>query len=160
MSSWGWKPARSEGIWRYGPLWLKPLCAAIPWITAVLLLAMLFVIGNTMTLSEGVLFSLPERTEVSDGEPTSLVALAMPVAHDTLVFFDDARYNLGDEASGRLLSERLAERAAKVERRTLLVLCDRRVTGGELMRLAGLARGSGVERVLFATKNAEAGRSE
>ena len=36
--------------------------------------------------------------------------------------------------------------------KTLLALADRRVTGGELMSFAALARRSGVRKVLFAEK--------
>ena len=159
-SAWKWRPASSEGIWHYGPKWLRPFCAAIPFLTVLLSLALVYMIGTSMTLAEGVAFSLPERTEILDAEATPLLALVMPGGRDTLVFFDDARYTLSDETSRELFAERLAERVAKAQQRTLLLLCDRRLAAGELMRLAGHARASGVERILFATKNQAAGSDE
>lgn len=154
MSPWGWRPARSEGIWRHGPNGFKPLVAAAPYLSVLVLLAMLAVIGGTLTSAKGVLFDLPERG-LAEGEPTKLVALVMPLHHETLVFFDDARYVLGDAVSVAALSQHLADRLSRANRRTLLVLADRRVAGGELMEFAGLARRGGAERILFAEKRAE-----
>ena len=158
MSPWGWQPVRSEGIWRHGPLWFKPFSAAIPWLTVLLLLAMLWLVGGTLTRQEGILFDLP-AANASDGEPTSLVALVMPMPHDTLVFFDDARYSMSDGVSSSSFAKHLAERLQKVTPKTLLVLADRRVSSGEIARIAATARSSGAERLLLATRTA-AGKSE
>lgn len=156
MSPWGWSPERSEGIWRYGARWMRPLAAAIPWITVGLLMMMLYMVGGTFTSSKGVLFDLPDGG-LADGEATGLVALIMPTEHETLVFFDDSRYLLGDTASTAALSEHLAESVRRSGDRTLLTLADRRVAGGELMRFAAIARRGGVEKVLFAEKRQEKG---
>ena len=43
---------------------------------------------------------------------------------------------------------------SRLDRKTLLVLADRRVATGEIMKIAALARRSGVESVLFAEKRA------
>ncbi len=148
---WGWTPERTLGIWRHGAAWTRPITAAIPFLTVMLLLLMLHFVGGTLTSSKGVLFDLP-GTELAEGEATGLVALVMPMPHETLVFFDDSRYLMGDEASIRALGENVALRTEKSSTKTLLVLADRRVAGGELMRLAEVARLNGVERVLFAEK--------
>ncbi|MBO5774769.1 MAG: biopolymer transporter ExbD [Kiritimatiellae bacterium] len=152
MIPWGWKPERSEGIWRYGLPALKPFAAAAPWICIVILLLLFHFIGGTLTTAKGVLFDLHEPG-ISDGEPTDLVALVMPLRHETLVFFDDSRYMLSDASSLSALEERLSERVSRTERKTLLVLADRRVNGGELMEIASLAKRSGAEKVLFAEKS-------
>jgi len=154
VSPWGWRPERAEGIWRHGPNGFKPLVAAAPYLTVLVLLAMLAVIGDTLTSAKGVLFDLPEAG-LAEGEATKLVALVMPLRHETLVFFDDSRYVLGDAASSDALARHLADRLSRVDRRTLLVLADRRVAGGELMALAALARKGGAQRILFAEKHAE-----
>lgn len=152
MSQWNWKPERTQGVWRTGPAWLRPFLSAVPWITVLLLVLMFHMVGGTLTSSEGVLFDLPDTTGLRDDEPAALVALVMPMPRETLVFFDDGRYALGDEASVSALASHLEERAAKTERKTLTVLADRRVASGELMKLAGIARRSGIERILFAEK--------
>lgn len=154
MSLWGWKPERTLGIWRHGALWTRPFVAAAPCLTVLTLLAMFYFIGGKLTSEKGILFDLPEGG-VTDGEATEMVALVLPMPHETLVFFDDSRYVLGDDASARSLGENLSERARRSVSKTLMVLADRRVTGGELMKLAELARASGASRVLFAEKTAE-----
>lgn len=151
MNPWKWTPERTQGIWKYGPAWLKPAAAAVPWITVGLLLLMLHMVGGSLTAAEGVLFDLPD-SGAADFANTSLVALVMPMPRETLVFFDDARYSVGDDLSFSAFGDHLADRAGKSERRTLLVLADRRVAGGDLMKIASIARRSGIEKVLFAEK--------
>ena len=150
-SVWNWRGKPTEGIWAVGPVWLKPLAKAAPWLTVLLLLMMLHLIGGTMTAAEGVLFDLPESA-LTEGEATQLVALVMPMRHQTLVFFDDARYTLDNGVSFAALGDHLADRAAKVEKKTLLILADRRVASWELMKIAAQARQSGLKRILFANR--------
>ena len=151
MSQWGWTPARNLGIWRYGAGWSRPIAAAIPYLTVCLLLIMMHMVGGTMTSYKGVLFDLPDGV-LSDGEASELVALVMPVQHETMIVFDDARYLLGDAASMRSFGEDLS---GSVERRTgksLLILADRRVSTGHLMEVVSAAKRSGVGKVLLAGK--------
>ena len=151
MSQWGWTPARNLGIWRYGAGWSRPIAAAIPYLTICLLLIMMHMVGGTMTSCRGVLFDLPDGA-LSDGEASELVALVMPVQHETMIVFDDARYLLGDAASMRSFGEDLS---GSVERRTgksLLILADRRVSTGHLMEVVSTAKRSGVGKVLLAGK--------
>ena len=151
MSQWGWTPARNLGIWRYGAGWSRPIAAAIPYLTVCLLLIMMHMVGGTMTSCRGVLFDLPDGAQ-SDGEASELVALVMPVQHETMIVFDDARYLLGDAASMRSFGEDLS---GSVERRTgksLLILADRRVSTGHLMEVVSVAKRSGVGKVLLAGK--------
>ena len=155
MSAWGWTPERTLGIWRCGAGWIRPFAAAVPWLTVLTLLLMLYFVSGTLTAAKGTLFDLPSAG-LSEGEATGLVALAMPHAHETLVFFDDSRYVLDDAASARALGEHIAERVARSETKTLLVLADRRLPGGDLMDLASIAKKGGVSKVLFAQKRTEA----
>lgn len=155
-SSWGWTPPRPAGIWRHGHAGLRPFVAAAPYITVGLLLLLMHFLSGTLTASEGVLFDLPDAAP-TDAVGEAPVALMVPVARDTLVFFDDTRYLMGDESSMRALGEQLSERFARGGDRPLLVLADRRVPGGDLMRLAALAKAGGVPKVLFAEKRAETG---
>lgn len=151
-STWGWQPGRTEGIWRYGPLWLKPFAAAVPYLTVIILLVMFWLVSGSYSLTGGLLFDLPE-SGVAEAEASELVALVMPVKQDTLVFFDDSRYSMDDDFSRAAFGTHLAERLARVESKTLTVLADRRVTGGEIARIASLARVSGALRVFFATRH-------
>ena len=155
MSQWGWTPARNLGIWRYGAGWCRPIAAAIPYLTVVLLLLMMHVVGGTMTSYRGVLFDLPDGDR-TDGEVSDLVALVMPVQRETMIMFDDARYLLGDAVSMRSFREDLANSAARKTGKSLLILADRRVSTGQLMEVVSAAKKSGVGKVLLADKR-EAG---
>lgn len=154
MSPWGWEPKRTEGIWRYGAGWMRPIVAAMPALTVLLLVMMLSIVSETLTVSGGLTMDLP-TIGVGDGEKTDLVALVLQMPRETLVFFDDSRYVIGDGASSHALADHLSERISRSENRTLLVLADRRVASGDLFALAALARRSGVRRLLFAEKRAE-----
>ena len=156
MISWGWRPARTEGIWHHGLPAMRPLVAAAPWLAVMLLMVMFHLLDGELVAAKGVLFDLPDPG-VAEGEASGLVALVLPMHHETLVFFDDARYMLSDGASADAFSRHLAERAARTDRNTMLVLADRRVAGGELMKMAAIAKRSGVDKVLFAEKRAGEG---
>ena len=151
MSQWGWTPARNLGIWRYGAGWSRPIAAAIPCLTVCLLLIMMHMIGGTMTSCRGVLFELPDGA-LSDGEASELVALVMPVQHETMIVFDDARYLLGDAASMRSFVEDLSGSAERRTGKALLILADTRVSTGHLMEIVSAAKRSGVGKVLLAGK--------
>ena len=151
MSQWGWTPARNLGVWRYGAGWIRPIAAAIPYLTVGLLLLMMQMIGGTLTAYRGVLFDLPDG-EFADGDSQGMVALVMPVQRETMVVFDDVRYLLGDAASMRSFAESLADSTERREGKSLLILADRRVSTGHLMEVVSAAKRSGVSRVLLAGK--------
>lgn len=156
-TSWGWRPARPEGIWKHGCKWAKPLTAAAPWVTLALLLVMFALIEGRLTAAPGLVFDLPEPIAKMDAAP-ELAAVVVPVVREgasereTLVFFDDARYSLADEASVEAFRDRLAERVSANTAGTLLLLADSRVPSGHMMRLAGLAREAGIAHVQVAEK--------
>lgn len=160
-SQWGWLPPPSEGIWRYGAVWMRPLCAAAPWVTFALVLAMLAFAGTCFTAAPGVVFDLP-AAEVQEGESSRLMALAMPVVREsgggeeTLVVFDDSRFTLSDPASASSLRRAMEEKVVAGRGAALLLLADRRIPAGDLMVLASLARKAGVKRVQIASRREEA----
>ena len=156
-SEWGGRPAKAEGIWRHGARWTKPLFAAAPWITLVLLLVMFSLLGDRLTAAPGVVFDLPAPVGRQTAAP-DMTMLALPSANvgesgGTLAFFDDARYVLDDPQSVALLREQLLSHVQEGSARaTLLVLADRRVTSGDLLRLVGIARTAGVKHVQIAER--------
>ena len=127
QGNWGWRPRQADGIWRHGCAWTKPLFAAVPWITLTLLLALFAFIGD-------------------------LVLPGASAGEETLVFFDDARYSLSDESSVLTLKERLGARSLAEPSNTFLLLADRRVPAGDIIRLVGIARESGLSRVQIAER--------
>ena len=123
----------------------KVALSSAPFLTVALLLLMLFFVSGTLSAARGVLFDLPVG-DFADVEQTELVALVMPVQHETTVFFDDSRYLVGDEASMRGFADSLSERLSRSERKTLLILADRRVSSGSLMEAVAAARTCGASR--------------
>ena len=154
---WGWRPAQAEGVWRHGARWAKPLCAAAPWITLVLLLVMFGLIGDRLAAAPGVVFDLPAPA-ARQAAVTGATMLVLPSANvgesgGALVFFDDARYVLEDPQSVALLRDQLMARVQdNPASATLLVLADRRVASGDLLQLARIARASGVTHVQIAER--------
>lgn len=155
--TWGWRRRRNEGIWTNGPGWAKPLVAAAPWITVCLLLVMFHVISGQFVSQPGTVFDLPSGRATADLHPEH-VALMLSVPRETaggtetLVYFDDARYVLSDEASVRLLTGRLSDLVGASPRRELLLMCDRRVSHGEVMKFTDIARRAGVAMVQVAER--------
>ena len=97
QSHWGWRPRQTEGIWRHGCAWTKPLFAAVPWITLTLLLALFCYIGDRLPQVPGLVCDLPDPV-AGQAEATGLAALVLPAVGaggETLVFFDDARHGCG-----------------------------------------------------------------
>jgi len=70
---------------------------------------------------------------------------------ETLVFFDDERFVLDAPAQLEQLTERLHARVALEPRREILLLADRRIPHGDVMRVVNLAREAGVGRVNVST---------
>ncbi len=155
--TWGWRPRRNEGIWKYGPGWAKPLVSAAPWITVCLLVLMFYGISGHFVSRPGTIFDLPSGTASADLHPEH-VALMLSVPRETaggsetLVYFDDARYIMSDESSVRMLQARMAELAAAAPRKELLLMCDRRVSHGEVMKFTDIARHAGIAMVQVAER--------
>lgn len=150
--NWNWRAAREAGSSHSKLGDWAPFVEAVPYIAAVLLFLLLYLLSGTLSSAKGVMFDLPEANAV-DRAHISLAALVMPTAKETLVFFDDARYVLEDEASMDSFANQLVNRVNTAETPTLLILADKHVASGDLMRLAALARQSGVKKFFFATKN-------
>ena len=152
--NWGWRPRQTEGIWRHGCAWTKPLFAAVPWVTLGLLLALFAFIGDRLPQVPGLVCDLPSPGS-GQAEATGLAALVLPAADaegDTLVFFDDARYSLSDESSVATLKDQLGVRVGTEPSGTFLLLADRRVPAGDIMQLVGIARESGFVHVQIAER--------
>lgn len=155
MITWGWKNRRPRGMREHAPRWLRPLSAAVPWLTVGLLFQMICLMGGALTSAEGVLFALPEQPRdrvVSDVGESTLVALLQPTRQGTLIFFDDTRYVLDDDVQMSRFADQLKARIKAPEQDTLLALADIRISWGDLHRFRGFARRSGIGQILFAEK--------
>jgi biopolymer transport protein ExbD len=155
--SWSKEIRRHRSIYRFGGAWAQSLLAAVPWIDAIIIVVLLLAVNERMVVSPGVVFDLP-RAPLREGTHAGLTALMISVARDvpgadeTLVFFDDDRYMTHDAEQMSVLSERVKSRVALGVRRELLLLADKRVPHGEVVRFVNVAREAGVQRVNVAEK--------
>lgn len=154
MSPWGWRPERTDGIWRHGAPCLKPLVAVAPWITVGLLLLLFWMMNGTLVASKGLLFDLPVCAGLGEDAASGPVALIVPAQHETFVFFDDSRYVLSEVSSRAALGAHLAEIASATGPKTIVALTDRRVSCEDILMFTDLARKNGIGKVLFAEQKA------
>ena len=137
--------------------WFRYLSQTAPWLTLLLLVAMMSLLLG-VTAPVGTLgFDLPESGS-ADSVKAGLVAFLTlgdaggVQAESTLVFFDDARYELSDPAGSEDFAARLAERSAETKCDTLTLLADRRIPTGDLMRVVAIARSRRIAHVQIAEK--------
>ena len=155
--SWSKLIRRHRNVYRFGGIWAQSLLTSIPWINAIVVVVLLLAVNQRMVVSPGVVFDLP-RAELREGSHTGLTALMISVVRDvpggdeTLIFFDDDRYSTQDADQMAMLSERIKSRVALSERRDLLLLADKRVPHGDVMRFVNAMREAGVQRVNVAEK--------
>jgi len=154
---WSKQIRRHRNVYRFGGVWARSLLSSIPWINALILVVMLLAVHGRMVISPGVVFDLP-RAPLREGMNSGLTALMIQVARDTpggeetLIFFDDDRYSAQDSDQMSVLAERLRSRLAVSTRRDLLLMADKRVPHGDVIRFVNVAREAGVQRVNVAEK--------
>jgi biopolymer transport protein ExbD len=155
--SWSVMVRRHRSIYRFGGTWAQALLSLVPWLNAVVLVVLLLAVNERLVVSPGVVFDLP-RAALREGVHAGMTALMIAVERDTpggdetLIFFDDDRYSTQDAEQMGVLCERLKSRVALGMRRELLLLADKRVPHGDVVRFVNAARESGVQRVNVAEK--------
>ena len=154
---WRWRAESDAGVWAHGARWARPLSASAPWLSLALLVAIFGIVSRETTMSRGTVFDLP-ASAATDADDPGLTAFVMPVPRDagggeeTLVFFDDARFTPADSVSAANLQSRISARASDAHSGNLLVIADRRVPAGDLMKLMALARKAGLRHVQIAER--------
>ena len=148
---------RHRTVYRFGGTGTRTLLAAVPWINAVILVVLLLAVHGKLAITPGMAFDLP-RAPLREGGRPELTALMIEVSRDapggeeTLIFFDDDRFSAQDEDQMAMLSERLKDRMAAWRGGELLLLADKRVPHGDVIRFVNLAREAGMTRVNVAEK--------
>lgn len=137
--------------------WFRYLVQAAPWLTFALIVALFLVLQGVLAPVPSLLFDLPEAG-VADSAQPGLVALLIPgdvegvETEGTLIYFDDARYALSDQASLEEFSNRLGDRAMETKCGVLTLMSDRRVPAGDLMKVMSLAKSRRLLHVQLAEK--------
>ena len=140
---------------RFGRSWFKNISSGIPWIDAVIIVVLLLVVNNRLTIMPGMVFDLPRAPLRSGVHNTynGLTAVMIPVVHDitsgdeTLIFFDDERFSMKDEDFAERLSSKVRERIHASSSHDLLLLADRNIPHGDVIRFVNVVREAGVNRV-------------
>ena len=127
----------------------------VPWINFVVVLALFFSLSGRLTLQPGLVFELP-RAPFHEGMHYGLTVVMLraqrPGGAETLVFFDDVRYQPGVPEQSEQLRAELALAARRPDGRQVLLLADRRVPHGDVMDLVNLVRAAGIRRVNVSAK--------
>ena len=137
--------------------WFRYLVQAAPWLTLALIVALFILLQGVLAPVPALLFDLPEPGMADSAQP-GLVALLIPgdvegaETEGTLIYFDDARYALSDQASIDEFSNRLGDRAVETKCGVLTLMADRRVPAGDLMKVMALARSRRLLHVQLAEK--------
>lgn len=137
--------------------WFRYLVQAAPWLTLALIVALFMLLQGVLAPVPSLLFDLPEPGTADSAQP-GLVALLIPgdvegaETEGTLIYFDDARYALSDQASIDEFSNRLGDRAVETKCGVLTLMADRRVPAGDLMKVMALARSRRLLHVQLAEK--------
>ena len=155
--NWGSRVQRHRSIFRFGGPWAQAILLAVPWVNVLVIVVLLLAVNQRLVVSPGVVFDLP-RAELREGTHVGLTALMISVVRDTpggeetLIFFDDDRFSTQDADQMATLSERVKSRVALNARKELLLLADKRVPHGDVMRFVNAMRKAGVPRVNVAEK--------
>ncbi len=142
---------------RFGNRWFQSFSGGIPWIDAIIIIVLLMAVNNRLTIVPGMVFDLP-AAPLRGGTHGALKAVMVPVVQDlssgseTLVFFDDERFSMNDEELLVRLSAKVRNRVQASSNRDLLLLADKKIPHGDVIRFVNIVREAGVRRVNVAEK--------
>ena len=157
MTPWRWSeslrgPSAFDGV----PRWLAAFSGVAPWIAAAAAFALVWIASGRFALEEGTVFELP-RESPGDLAEADAAALVLPSPRGTVVFFDDTRYVLSDEAQAERLRAQLKDVFKAASGGTLLALADASTACGDVSALAAMAKEAGADRMLIAAKKRDGG---
>ena len=154
-----WLPSirLKRGVYRFGGPWAQAVLYSVPWINTLILIVLLFLYHQRIAISPGIVFDLPSAP-LREGSHTGLTALMFAVTHESmardeaLVFFDDARYMVQDDEQMSTLAEQIRLRMKNADSKDFLLLADKRVSHGDIMRFVTILRNTGVSKVNVAER--------
>lgn len=155
--SWSKSVRAHRTVYRFGSYWQSVILAAVPWLNLLILLALLVLVHGKLVITPGIIFTLPSAP-LREGSQAQLIALMMVVSREgsggeeTLVFFDDERYSLAEEEELASFTARLKTRLNFESNHEMLLLADKHVPHGDVMRFVNTAREAGVKQVNVAEK--------
>ena len=129
---------------RIGSLFLQ----VVPWLNMAIIVLLLYIVSDRLVLTPGIVFELPKQpfTEgMAQGASIVMLRLVEPKP-STLVFFDDVRYTMNPEDI-RGLHTQLSAAARRPYGQQLLLLADRNVPHGDVMRIVETARAANIQKI-------------
>ena len=151
--SWGELIKRHRFIQsRFSNRWFNNFSSVIPWIDVIIIIVLLLVVNNRLTIIPGIVFDLPSAP-LRGGTHNALTAVMIPVVQDinsgseTLVFFDDERFSMNDEELSVRLSDKVRNRIQASSNHDMLLLADKNIPHGDVIRFVNIVREAGVRRV-------------
>ena len=155
-NEWGsWNKGGLRARFRTRSRIVNSFLQVVPWVNFAVVLALFLSLSGRLTLQPGVVFELPRapfREGLQRGLSLVMLRADRPQGEETLVFFDDVRYQFGVPEQDAQLRDDLSRAAGRPDGRQLLLLADRRVPHGDVMALVNLARSAGIQRVNAALK--------
>jgi biopolymer transport protein ExbD len=137
---------------RFSKTWFRNF-RGIPWIDALIIMVLLLYVNNRLTIIPGMVFELPQAPLRGGTQGAVLTAVMIPVVQDvssgseTLVFFDDERFSMEDEEFDLRLSGKVRARVQASATHDMLLLADKNIPHGDVMRFVNIAREAGINRV-------------
>lgn len=132
-----------------------------PWLTAVVIAAHFALVADQITIAPGIQFDLPAApfTEGVSSAPSIVMLRSQVAAADaasprediTLVFFDDIRYRIGTDDECKLGKD-LSLFVNKFKPAQVILLADKNVLHGDVMKVVNIVRASGIQHVNVAVK--------
>ena len=155
--TWSENIRKDRSVYRFGGPWIRMVGTIAPWLSAIILIGMLFVVNHRIAITPGVLFDMPPAPFL-EGSHSGLTVLMFSVSRETqtgeetLVFFDDERYLMQDADQIAHLADRISESISIGRHQEMLLLADKRVPHGDVMSFVNMARQAGATRINVAEK--------
>jgi len=128
-----------------------------PWLDIILLVIFFIYLNAKLVLQPGVIVELPE-TPFREGSPSPMIAVVLSVnagstaAGEEIVFFDDERFLVNEEAQRKKLKRAFAARMGEHPEADLVIQADERVAYGSVVEIMNMALDVGIRRVNLAAR--------
>lgn len=125
----------------------------VPWLNAVLIIALFVIISNRITIAPGIQFNLPKapiEEGVSDKAPKAVILNPTKNA-PVILFFDDIRYRLDIQAESDCLATAISRSLSKDNWTSIILYADNDVRHKDIMKFVTIARRAGAKNITIAT---------
>lgn len=129
------------------------LLQVVPWLNALIVIALFVIISNRITIAPGVRFELPAspiEEGISDKAPKAVILNPTKDA-PAILFFDDIRYRLNSQSECDCLGAAITRSLEKDNWSSIILYADKEVRHNDVMKFVTIARKAGAKDVTIAT---------